>query len=669
MFGFIRKRTDARKKKSIPEEMSELYDENNEKTTGLERYSESNEKQNKQNDKQQWNYNQDYTQQNVQDIQNQKIQNKQIEQIQSEQQKGQEDSAELEEEQKGQTLSLSLIEQVKSEEHSMLLLGEILIKKGYITRDVLDVALKEQKITGKKIGETLLKAGFVPENAIAEALAEQLKVPFIEIRKIPVDYNLAYKFESGKVYNWQIIPFKEDDKYIHIAFANPSFEILSQVQKYVSKNFAKEVKIYTAKKSDVEILISNIYPEFSFKKFLEDSLEKALQYEHAGEAANPAIPSLVDAILNEAISQNATDIHLIYDGTVFRIFLRIDGMFKYFRSLPGDLFPKIISNLKQKAGMDPGDKIHVQDGHLTHVIGNRLVNIRASFVPLVEDGASIVLRILDESRIDFSLDVLGFYPDDLTNIKNALKNPYGLILVTGPTGSGKTTTLYSMLNFLTPYKKSILTIEDPVEFKLPFVRQVQVNRKADMTPANILRAFLRHDPDVILVGEIRDSETAEIVIQAAETGHLVLSTLHTNEAPSAILRLKDLGIKDISLSSALKAVIAQRLVRKICPYCKKEYIPNDFEKKYLENSNVNIPQMYKGEGCEKCNYTGYKGVTIIYEYLTTSEYDYELLKKANNINQIMEFAKSKGYIPMKYLGLKKVKEGITTLQEVIRICG
>jgi len=549
-------------------------------------------------------------------------------------------------------------------------LGEILVRKKVIDQDILNIALSDYQVKGGKFEDVLAQAVFVPEETVARALAEKLGIRFVDIRKTEVDIKTAKKFSSDQIPRWGILPFKEDDRTVHIIFADPSFDVRVQVERYVRKRFRKEMAAYCAQRSEVEIKISEIYDEFSYERTVDHYIEEALRYEKQANMANVAIFPLLESLIDEAISQRATDLHFVDDGISFRLFVRQDGGFHHRRSLPAPLKQKLSSAVKQKAGMDAGDRIHAQDGHFSHFFGGNMVNIRVSAIPLVNSGESIVLRILDETRVAFDLDTLGFFEGHLRVIKRILEKPYGLILVTGPTGSGKTTTLYSIINYLRPARNSILTIEDPVEYSLPFVRQVQVNARAGRVPDKILRAFLRHDPDIILVGEIRDSETAEVTIQAAETGHLVLSTLHTNNSPSALLRLRDLGVSDMSLCYSLHLVISQRLVKRICDNCRKEYRLSGFEASYVSEAGFDPDAaFYRGEGCNACKGTGYRGVDIVYEILAVDEYDYEKIKSAQTATEVLEFAEEKGYQPMRQNGLKKAIEGITTVREVIRTCG
>jgi len=553
-------------------------------------------------------------------------------------------------------------------------LGEVLVEMGVIDEAMLELAVKEAESIGRSIEEVLVLGFFVPEDAVAKASAAVFDCRLVDLSQVSFSEDLVNSFTPQDVEKFiylGAVPFEVSEKSVKFAAAKLGLEVRMQLEKYVRRRFGKELELFVAPRSQVEKALNDYFLRTGFSSAIERYVSEALEYEKQAAGVNAAVPLLLDALLTEAVYSRATDLHLVADSFSVRHFLRIDGLIRYIRSFPVKIWPRISSAVKQRSGMDPGDRIHVQDGHFTFIPGTglRRVNVRVSAIPTADEGESIVMRILDESRVSFRLPALGFFSEDLAFVYQILEKPHGLILVTGPTGSGKTTTLYSILQHLRPHSRSVLTIEDPVEYNLPFVRQVQVNRRAGRIPAQILRSFLRHDPDVILVGEIRDRETAEVAMQAAETGHLVLSTLHTNDAPSAVIRLKDMGIDPISIASTLRLVIAQRLVRVLCPHCKKQEPPESWERAYLKEASFDLELVYHERGCELCSGQGFIGRTVVYELIGFSEADYEVLRRAKSVQDVVDAAKEKGYKPLRFCGLKKVSEGVTTVGEVMRVCG
>jgi len=548
---------------------------------------------------------------------------------------------------------------------------EILKAQGILHARELKILRADSMAADKRVEDLLRENLSISEEAISRAISERLRLPYIEVGKQDVDMRLLERFKASILVNWQILPFRETPDEIYIVFAAPSFELRIEVEKFVVKQFGKKVKAFCGNRSETIRKIRVLNDELTYDKAVRRFINEALQEEKRAAFGSPAIPNLLDALINACIAKQVTDMHFIHDGSMFRLFVRQDGSFFHYCSFPPELSHKMLSALKQRAEMDAGDQVHVQDGHFTHTVDSgRIVNFRVSAIPLCNNGESLALRVLDSERIAFNLDKLGFFTSHLRSLKQLLRKPQGLILVTGPTGSGKTTTLYSIINELNPFERSVLTIEDPVEYHLPFVRQVQVNERAERVPGKILRSFLRHDPDIILVGEIRDTETAEVALQAAGTGHLVLSTLHTNNAPSALMRLRDLGVSDISMCSSLRLVMSQRLVKRICPECRREVKLTKFEKDYVRQGRVDQKgPFFRGEGCNACSGSGYRGVDIVYEILAIDEYDFEKIKVAKTTKDVFEFARAKGYLPMRDIGLQKARQGITTVKQVIRACG
>lgn len=385
------------------------------------------------------------------------------------------------------------------------------------------------------------------------------------------------------------------------------------------------------------------------------------------ESNDNSVVQMVNSLLHQAASQGASDIHLEPTENNLRVRLRIDGVLYDVAPIPKDVLLLVTSRIKILAGMDIAEKRLPQDANFQFKWQDRLLNIRVSTMPTIY-GEKVVLRILDPHKIDMPINKLGFQKDNLQRYLSFLHNSFGMILVTGPTGCGKTTTLYSTLNHINSAEKNIITIEDPVEYRLPGINQVQINNKIKLTFANCLRAILRQDPNIIMVGEIRDAETAEIAARAALTGHLVFSTLHTNDAPRAVTRLLDMGVEPFLLVSSLVGVVSQRLIRIICPHCKEEdELEKDEELLYKKISRKNsLPVFYRGRGCPKCNFTGFKGRTAIHEVMPVDSSLREIILQKPNFERVRNHALSNGMQPLIMDGIGRAVAGITTFKEVIR---
>jgi general secretion pathway protein E len=428
----------------------------------------------------------------------------------------------------------------------------------------------------------------------------------------------------------------------------------------------KEIKLKRIPEEEFTKLLREKYAEEEIKlEKTKEKEEKPLEDILFSEDRGPAV-KLVNRILIKAASVSASDVHFepYEDETIVR--LRMDGVLHEYTKIPPELYNEVVARIKVIANLNVAEKRIPQDGRIRVKIGNKDYDIRVSVVPTVF-GERVVLRLLEKSGSLLTLEQLGLSPTDMEKVKRLLKKPYGIILITGPTGAGKTTTLYAMLLHLKNPKKNIITIEDPVEYQIKGISQIQVNPKVGLTFASGLRAVLRQDPDIIMVGEIRDMETAHIAVQSALTGHLVLSTLHTNDAPSAITRLKDMEIEPFLIASSLEGVIAQRLVRKICPHCKVPYKPSKEELRELGLPTDKDYTFYKGQGCEKCLNTGYRGRIAIFEVLELDEDLKKLITQTQDANIIREKAKEKGFKTMLEDGIDKILKGITTSAEVLSV--
>ena len=538
-------------------------------------------------------------------------------------------------------------------------LGQMLIEAGFITEEQLEIALKEQKRTGEKLGEILLRMGFVTREDILKVLSRQWGVPYIDLKKAFVDPNVIKLVPEETAREHKLIPIEAREGTLVVAMANPNdiyaIDLIESITGYkVEPRLSDEESIFKA----IEVYYGVAK---SPDQVIEESVKLALTEETA--EGTPPIAQLVDMIVIKAAIERATDIHIEPDERVVRVRYRIDGILRSYYTLPRKIYGAVVTRVKIIAGLDISEQRVPQDGAFTIPFGLKEIAIRVSTYPTLY-GESIVMRLLNKASL-LSLDQLGFTPDHLTVLRRIINKPYGMIVVTGPTGSGKTTTLYSILSVLNALEKNIMTVEDPSEYRIPLIKQSQVNEKAGFTFAKALRAILRHDPDVILIGEMRDRETAEMGFRAAMTGHLVFSTVHANTAAAAIPRLIDMGIEPFIVASSLLAVIAQRLVRRICPRCKEEYKP-DKEILQLLGLREDEGPFFKGKGCEYCKNSGYKGRTGIYEILEiTPEIARMIAEKASAYD--IELAA--GLKKMKEDGIEKAKAGITTLEEILRVVG
>jgi type II secretory ATPase GspE/PulE/Tfp pilus assembly ATPase PilB-like protein len=539
-------------------------------------------------------------------------------------------------------------------------LGVVLKEKGLVTDEYISYALQEQKITREKIGEILERLGFVTENDIVVALSQQSGVPYIDVDAILPEENVLKLFNKKLCLNNTFLPFRKTDNLLEIAAHNLIDEKLGQ---NISRQTGLLPKFYISERKKIIRAINKFY------YFLENPVEKLIEKEvyllSQSEEMARGFDNLIKHILHLSVKMRATDIHIKPMKLSSSISFRIDGVLTSVLSLPVEL-NRIVSSLKMKADMDIAEQRLPQDGRFSATILNNNFDFRVSTIvsPL---GESMVLRILPMESSVMGLEQLGFFTEHIQIIEKMFNEPFGIILITGPTGSGKSTTLFSGIRKLNLLQKNTITVEEPIEFEIPLLRQTQVNEKAGYTFANAIRYFLRHDPDVILVGEVRDSETAATAATAATTGHLVLSTMHTNSAIGTIPRLMDLGIRPFLIADSLVGVVSQRLVRKICNGCKTSYEPSEQEKIYLKDTGIEI--LYKGKGCELCGGTGYFERTLIYELLPIDQKLSQLIEKGADLSMIVETAKASGFEDIFEISRNKVKQGITTTEEALRALG
>jgi type IV pilus assembly protein PilB len=556
-------------------------------------------------------------------------------------------------------------------------LGQILLKEGLITEEQLNKAIDIQKKEGTRLGETLINLGMVTEKDIVIAMAKQLSIPYASyakgLLKPAKDQELSKLIPEDYARRNMILPISRHMNSLTVAFMDPLNLIAIDNLKRMT---GCEINPIIATKSDLQRAIDEFYgkedllkdaisdsyelEEFKAEKDVEEDLSLDDLIARAEEAP---VVKLVDLILMQAIKDRASDIHLEPFKNKINIRYRIDGVLYEIPPPAKHLLPAIVSRVKILANLDIAERRLPQDGAFLVKVENKNIDIRVSTVPAIY-GEKVVMRILDKSATPLNLGELGFEPDDLEKFRRAIISPHGLILITGPTGSGKTTTLYAALNEIKSPHENISTVEDPVEYKLEGINQVQIKPAIGLTFASTLRAFLRQDPDIIMVGEVRDLETGQICIRASLTGHLVLSTLHTNDAPSAISRLIDIGLEPYLISSSLIMVGAQRLVRRLCPECKEAY---ETTPALVKDFGIKQELLYKPKGCDYCGHTGYRGRIAIYEIILMNDQLRELVARHATLGEIRSKVQEIGMRTLLQSGIKKAEEGVTSIEEVLSI--
>ena len=563
-------------------------------------------------------------------------------------------------------------------------LGELLTKASLISQDQLKDALKHQKESGSKLGETLIKLGFVSEEDITECLSQQFGVPSINLAHFEIDSTVIKLIPSEVARKYNILPVNKTGATITIAMADPTNVFAMDDIKFMT---GYNVEPVVASELGIKAAIDNYYGSTSaleLKRVMEDlqtqesaDLEVLEEDEEMDVAAltegaeEAPVVKLCNLILSDAIKRGASDIHIEPYEKEYRVRFRIDGILYEIMNPPLKLKDAITSRMKILAKLDISEKRLPQDGRIKLKMKlnerNKELDFRVSVLPTLF-GEKIVMRLLDKDNLRLDMTKLGFEPESLAKFEEAIFKPWGMVLVTGPTGSGKTNTLYSALAKVNSPEVNIMTAEDPVEFNLPGINQVQMKESIGLNFAATLRSFLRQDPNIILVGEIRDFETAEIAIKAALTGHLVLSTLHTNDAPSTINRLMNMGIEPFLVATSVQLIAAQRLARRICQNCKEpvEMAPQALLNLGFKKDEVGTFTVYKGRGCEKCNNTGYKGRVGLVEVMIIDDDIRELILSGGTAIDIKRKAAESGMISLRRSGLIKIKDGITTIEEVVR---
>ena len=557
-------------------------------------------------------------------------------------------------------------------------LGDMLVEAGVITNDQLMEALGKQKESGKRLGELLVDLRFTDEMEIVEAMAQQMKIPVAKIREAKLAPEVIALLPENIVRKHQVVPFELDENnpnILRVAMSDP-LDIIAADDLSIITNMQIEVMAATA--SDVMYAIEKYYGNEQSAKladsFAQERMEKDKKLkgdkaeEGNDEVDNSPIVLLVNKIIEQAVNERASDIHIEALEDEVRVRYRIDGAMQEITRYPKDLLSAIVARIKIVSGMNISEKRAPQDGRMTLIFNRVEYDLRVSTLPTTF-GEKVVMRIASKSGLNKEKSELGFQEEELKRFDGILKHPHGIILVTGPTGSGKSTTLYTVLNELNGGEVNIITVEDPVEADVDGINQVQVNEKAGLTFASALRSILRQDPDIIMIGEIRDEETASIAVKAAITGHLVVSTLHTNSAASTVTRLEDMGIEPYMVADSVVGIIAQRLVRRICPKCRVEKQLTDTDKLRLHLRGDSNPMIYEPSenGCAYCNNSGYRGRIGVYEIMPITPALREIISRGGGAEEIQNAALKEGLTTLRLGAAKLVLKGITSITEVERV--
>lgn len=550
-------------------------------------------------------------------------------------------------------------------------IGDLLVETGVISEEQLQEALRRQRGTSRKIGETLVDEGFVTEEQIAYALSEQYHIDIIDLQNVNIAENILKLVPPAVLKKNKMIPFeygKDNANVLRVATADP-MDIFSMDDIEIITNLQVEPVIATP--HSIMVALDHYYGQGDSTALEQYAKEKEEQLEeqediYSEDINNSPIVQLVRNLIEQAVLQRASDIHIEPMERQLRVRYRIDGTLYERATYSTKLLPAMSARIKIIGGMDITEKRKPQDGRITQVVNRMEYDIRASIIPTVF-GEKIVLRIASKNALTRDKAQLGFNSRELQQFDHILKNPHGIILVTGPTGSGKSTTLYTALSELNTSQVNIITVEDPVEANLDGVNQIQVNPKANLTFASALRSILRQDPDIIMIGEIRDSETAQIAVQASITGHLVVSTLHTNSAASTITRLIDMGIDSYLIADSMVGVIAQRLVRRLCPACRRKRLATEEEKMILKRSEAEELIIYEPHGCSRCDNTGYRGRIGVYEIMEVSPKLKTIIGKGGDAEDIKNQALKEGMYTLRMSATELVLNGTTSYSEMMKV--
>jgi type IV pilus assembly protein PilB len=553
-------------------------------------------------------------------------------------------------------------------------LDELLLARGLVTREQLEEARQQAEQKGRSLGRTLIEMKFVTEAGLVSVLADQLGLEFVDLSEAQLDPSAIALVSESVARKHTCIPIGFDGDRLIVAMADPANILAIDDIRAMTK---REVKSVVATKAEVVAAITRQYRiDRAAETLVEEAAAEQRDEQHdldsalaSAGAEDAPIIKLVNMLITQAINDRASDIHIEPEERSVRVRYRIDGVLHEVMSPPKSVQSGLTSRLKIMADINIAERRIPQDGRIGLVVQGKAIDIRVATLPTVH-GEKIVMRILDKSSVLLELQDLGFLPQNFRRFQQSFTKPYGEILVTGPTGSGKSTTLYATLNILNRPEVNVITVEDPVEYRLPGINQVQTHAKAGLTFASALRSILRSDPDIVLIGEIRDHETAKISTEAALTGHLVLSSLHTNDAPSALTRLVEMGIEPYLVASALDCVLAQRLARKLCARCKQAYSPTEDE---LVSSGLPVaaedepPLLYRAVGCSACGHTGYKGRMAVHEVMTVTEEIERLVVESASSEEMKKVAREQGMLTLREDGLEKVRAGQTSIEEILRV--
>jgi type IV pilus assembly protein PilB len=556
-------------------------------------------------------------------------------------------------------------------------LGTILLREGLISQDQLAGALHDSRANGTRLGFSLIKLGFIKEEELTRMLSRQYRVPAVDINKVAVDARILKLVPGSIAHKHLVLPLRRVGRTLTVAMANPSDPGTLDQLKFVTRHdiepvvvgeftLKKQIDHYYGKQEDSAL--AGLLDEIDVEgvEVIEDRDEDISEAALQAQVEDAPVVKLINGLLTDAVLKGVSDIHIEPYEHEIRIRYRIDGSLREVMKPPMRMRAALTSRVKILADLNIAERRVPQDGRIKLKVRNKVVDFRVSTLPVIF-GEKIVLRILDQGNLTLDLEKFGFEPKAEKDFMHAIMQPYGMVLVTGPTGSGKTTTLYSALSKINTEDVNIMTAEDPVEYNLHGINQVQVRNEIGMSFAAALRAFLRQDPNIIMVGEIRDIETGGIAIKAALTGHLLLSTLHTNDAPSTVTRMIDMGLEPFNVAAALNVITAQRLVRRICTNCKAEAV---YTEEYFAAARLPDTQrgmtFYKGEGCDDCGGTGYKGRQGLYEVMAASQDLRKLIMQGAGVDEIRAQALADGMLTLRMDGMKKVEQGITTLEEVIK---